>query len=126
MRLRDHSRKDERLRYLIELSGYAIVRLFAALSLMGADRVVVVPCGQDLDAMVNSDDTTIAATFQLERPCTYGNELGQQPTTAGLQQKARSITVSPQSAHKLSAAVAEGRRTQWRPQLPNGQEGDQK
>jgi hypothetical protein len=36
-----------------------------------SDRVVVVPCGQDLDAIINADDPAIATTFQLEGPCTY-------------------------------------------------------
>jgi hypothetical protein len=36
-----------------------------------SDRVVVVPCGQDLDAIVNADDPTIATRFQLEGGCTY-------------------------------------------------------
>jgi hypothetical protein len=38
---------------------------------MGADRVVVVPCGQDLDAVVNADDPAAGTRFQLEGPCTY-------------------------------------------------------
>jgi hypothetical protein len=36
-----------------------------------SDRLVVVPCGQDLDATVNADDPTIGTRFQLEGPCTY-------------------------------------------------------
>jgi hypothetical protein len=36
-----------------------------------SDRVVVVPCGQDLDVIINADDPAIATTFQLEGPCTY-------------------------------------------------------
>ena len=36
-----------------------------------SDRVVVIPCGQDLDAIVNADDPTIGTRFQLEGPCTY-------------------------------------------------------
>src|SRR5215217_5241931 len=36
-----------------------------------AERVVVVPCGQDLDAIINADDPTIGTRFQLEGPCTY-------------------------------------------------------
>jgi hypothetical protein len=36
-----------------------------------SDRVVVVPCGQDLDAIVNADDPAIGTRFQLEGPCTY-------------------------------------------------------
>lgn len=36
-----------------------------------SDRVVVVPCGQDLDAIVNADDPTIGTRFQLEGGCTY-------------------------------------------------------
>jgi hypothetical protein len=36
-----------------------------------SDRVVVVGCGQDLDAIVNADDPTIATRFQLEGGCTY-------------------------------------------------------
>jgi LPXTG-motif cell wall-anchored protein len=39
--------------------------------LMGADRVVNVPCGQDLDAIVNADDPAIGTRFQLEGGCTY-------------------------------------------------------
>jgi len=48
-----------------------MIGVLAAVFLMGADRVVAVPCGQDLDAIVNSDDPTIATRFQLEGPCTY-------------------------------------------------------
>ena len=48
-----------------------MVGLLTALFVMGADRVVVVPCGQDLDAIVNADDPTIGTRFQLEGPCTY-------------------------------------------------------
>jgi Right handed beta helix region len=47
-----------------------MIVVLAALFLMGADRVVV-PCGQDLDAIVNADDPTIATRFQLEGGCTY-------------------------------------------------------
>src|SRR5215217_5729573 len=36
-----------------------------------ADRVVAVPCGQDLDAIVNADDPMIGTIFQLEGGCTY-------------------------------------------------------
>jgi hypothetical protein len=36
-----------------------------------SDRVVVVPCDQDLDATVNADDPTIATRFELEGGCTY-------------------------------------------------------
>jgi hypothetical protein len=36
-----------------------------------SDRVVVVPCGQDLDVIVNADDLTIGTRFQLEGPCSY-------------------------------------------------------
>jgi hypothetical protein len=36
-----------------------------------ADRVVAVPCGQDLDAIVNADDPMIGTLFQLEGGCTY-------------------------------------------------------
>jgi hypothetical protein len=36
-----------------------------------SDRVVVIPCGQDLDAMVNADDPAIGTRFQLEGGCTY-------------------------------------------------------
>jgi hypothetical protein len=36
-----------------------------------SDRLVVVPCGQDLDATVNADDPLIGTRFQLEGPCTY-------------------------------------------------------
>jgi hypothetical protein len=36
-----------------------------------SDRVVVVPCDQDLDAAVNADDPSIGTRFQLEGGCTY-------------------------------------------------------
>jgi hypothetical protein len=48
-----------------------MVGLLAALFLMGADRIVVVGCGQDLDAIVNADDPTIGTRFDLEGGCTY-------------------------------------------------------
>src|SRR5215218_8560459 len=48
-----------------------MIVVLSALFLMGADRVVVVPCDQDLDAIVNADDPTIATRFQLEGGCTY-------------------------------------------------------
>src|SRR3712207_5231434 len=38
--------------------------------LMGAARVVEVPCGQDLDATVNADPAATATLFQLEA-CNY-------------------------------------------------------
>ena len=36
-----------------------------------SDRVVVIPCGQDLDAIVNADDPAIGTRFQLAVGCTY-------------------------------------------------------
>ncbi len=48
-----------------------MIVVLAGVFLLGADRVVVVPCGQDLDVMVNADDPTIGTRFQLEGPCTY-------------------------------------------------------
>src|SRR5215208_3831260 len=36
-----------------------------------SDRVVVIPCGQDLDATLNADDPAIGTRFQLEGGCTY-------------------------------------------------------
>jgi hypothetical protein len=62
---------EERLKHLVVLIGYAMVGLLAVVFLMGADRVVPVTCGQDLDATVNADDATIATRFQLEGACTY-------------------------------------------------------
>jgi hypothetical protein len=59
------------LKPLFELIGLTMIVVSSALFLMGADRVVVVPCGQDLDAIVNADDPTIGTRFQLEGPCTY-------------------------------------------------------
>ena len=50
---------EERLKHLVVLIGYAMVGLLAVVFLMGADRVVPVTCGQDLDATVNADDPTI-------------------------------------------------------------------
>ena len=54
--LRSYPRKGERLKHLFELIGLTMIVVLAAVYLMGADRVVVVPCGQDLDAIVNADD----------------------------------------------------------------------
>jgi hypothetical protein len=71
VRLRDYSRKEERLKHLVVLRGYATIGLLAVLFLMGADREVTVACGQDLDATVNADEGTIGTRFQLEGPCTY-------------------------------------------------------
>ncbi len=48
-----------------------MVGLLTVVFLMGADRVVPVTCGQDLDATVNADDATIGTRFQLEGGCTY-------------------------------------------------------
>jgi hypothetical protein len=59
------------LKHLVVLIGYVMIGVLAAVFLMGADRVVNVPCGQDLDATVNADDPTIGTRFQLEGPCTY-------------------------------------------------------
>jgi hypothetical protein len=59
------------LKHLFELIGIIMTLLFSVVFLMGADRVVPVSCGQDLDAIVNADDPTIATRFQLEGPCTY-------------------------------------------------------
>jgi hypothetical protein len=46
-----------------------MIVVLSAVFLMGADTVVV-PCGQDLDAIINADDPAIGTRFQLE-PCTY-------------------------------------------------------
>ena len=62
---------EESLKHLVVLIGYVMVGFLAALFLMGADRVVPVTCGQDLDATVNADDPTIGTRFQLEGACTY-------------------------------------------------------
>jgi hypothetical protein len=59
------------LKHLFELIGLTMIVVLSAVFLMGADRVVLVPCGQDLDAIINADDPTIATRFQLEGPCTY-------------------------------------------------------
>jgi hypothetical protein len=56
---------------LFELICITSIVLLSALFVIGADRVVVVPCGQDLDAIVNADDPTLGTRFQLEGPCTY-------------------------------------------------------
>ena len=63
--------KAERLKHLVVLIGYAVIGLLATVFLMGADRVVPVSCGQDLDATVNADDATVGTRFRLEGPCTY-------------------------------------------------------
>ena len=59
------------MKHLVVLIGYATVGLLAVVFLMGADRVVPVTCGQDLDATVNADNATIGTRFQLEGACTY-------------------------------------------------------
>jgi hypothetical protein len=69
--LRSHPRKVGRLKRLFDLIGLTMIVALAAVFLMGADRVVVVPCDQDLDAIVNADDPTIGTRFQLEGGCTY-------------------------------------------------------
>ena len=69
--LRSHPRKGGGLKHLFELIGLTIVVVSSAVFLMGADRVVTVTCGQDLDAIVNADDPLIGTRFQLEGPCTY-------------------------------------------------------
>src|SRR5215213_5748646 len=69
--LRNHPREGGGLKHLFELIGLTMIVALAALFLMGADRVVVVPCDQDLDAIVNADDPTIGTLFQLEGGCTY-------------------------------------------------------
>ena len=47
------------MKHLVELISLTMIGVFAAVFLMGADRVVDVPCGQDLNATVNADDATI-------------------------------------------------------------------
>jgi hypothetical protein len=69
--LRSHLRKGGGLKHLFELIGLTTVGLVVVLFLMGADGVVTVSCGQDLDSIVNADDPTSATRFQLEGPCTY-------------------------------------------------------
>jgi Right handed beta helix region len=69
--VRSHPTKGEGVKRLFELICLTSIVLLSALFVMGADRVVVVPCGQDLDAIVNADDPTIGTRFQLEGPCTY-------------------------------------------------------
>jgi hypothetical protein len=59
------------LKHLFELIGLTVIVVSSAVFWMGADRVVVVPCGQDLDATVNADDPMIGTRFQLEGPCIY-------------------------------------------------------
>src|SRR5215218_6262734 len=59
------------MKHLLQLIGLAMIVVSSAVFWMGAERVVVVPCGQDLDAIVNADDPTIGTRFQLEGPCTY-------------------------------------------------------
>src|SRR5215217_5974750 len=59
------------LKHLVVLIGCLMIGVLAAVFWMGADRVVPVTCGQDLDVIVNADDPTIGTRFQLEGPCTY-------------------------------------------------------
>jgi hypothetical protein len=69
--LRSHPRKGGGLKHLVELIGLTMILVSSAVFWMGADRVVIVPCGQDLDAIINADDPMIGTRFQLEGPCTY-------------------------------------------------------
>ena len=59
------------MKHLFELICLSSIVVLSMLFVMGADRVIVVPCGQDLDATVNADNPTIGTRFQLEGPCTY-------------------------------------------------------
>jgi hypothetical protein len=59
------------LKHLFELIGITMIGLLSAVFLMGAERETVVPCGQDLDAIVNADDPAIGTRFELEGGCTY-------------------------------------------------------
>jgi hypothetical protein len=59
------------VKHLVALIAVAMLGVLSAVFLMGADRVVDVPCGQDLDAIVNADDPTIGTRFQLAGGCTY-------------------------------------------------------
>ena len=70
-RLRYHPRKRESLKRLVELVGVAVIGSLSAAFLVEDDRIVDVPCGQDLDATVNADDATVGARFQLAGGCTY-------------------------------------------------------
>jgi hypothetical protein len=69
--LRSHPKKVGGLKHLFELIGLTMIVVSSAVFWMGADRVVLVSCGQDLDAIVNSDNPTIGTRFQLEGPCIY-------------------------------------------------------
>lgn len=69
--MRSHPRKGVGVKHLFELICFTSIVVLSALFVMGADRVVVVPCGQDLDAVVNADDLAVGTRFQLEGPCTY-------------------------------------------------------
>ena len=59
------------MKHLVALIGLVVIGVLSVVFLMGADRVVDVPCGQDLDATVNADAPTIGTRFQLQGPCTY-------------------------------------------------------
>jgi hypothetical protein len=59
------------VKHLFELICLSSIVVLSMLFVMGADRVIVVPCAQDLDATVNADNPTIGTRFQLEGPCTY-------------------------------------------------------
>jgi hypothetical protein len=64
------------MKYLIVLIGYVMIGLLATVFLMGADKVVDVPCGPDgvsqgLDEAVNGDSATTGTRFQLAGGCTY-------------------------------------------------------
>ena len=69
--MRNHLRNGRGLKNLLELIGLTMIVVSSTVFWMGADRVVDVPCSQDLDAIVNADDPTTGTLFQLEGPCTY-------------------------------------------------------
>jgi parallel beta-helix repeat protein len=58
------------LKDLVELIRLTMIGVFAAVFLMGADRVVDVPCGANLVDAVNGDSSTMGTRFQLEGGCT--------------------------------------------------------
>ena len=54
------------MKHLLELIGLAPIVVLSTVFLIGADRVVVVPCVEDLEARVNADEAMIGTRFQLQ------------------------------------------------------------
>jgi hypothetical protein len=79
----------------IRLTALLAMVMVSAVFLMGADRVVNIPCGQDIDAIVNADPSTTSTHFQLGRARTQPHR----PLCL------RTVTKSPDQLEPLPSAA---------------------